>query len=107
MKPAIHAYLCDDTGHRFFGNGPMRLLQLIGETGSLRCAAQQMGLAFHVFDLREAFRRTVIEPFTEVYRQGNVCWLATLLGLLGAASMRLTRPIVSMPSRASSPSRKS
>ena len=20
MKPAIHAYLCDDTGHRFFGN---------------------------------------------------------------------------------------
>ena len=22
---------------------------------------------------------------TEVYRQGNVCWLATLLGLLGAA----------------------
>ena len=33
MKPAIHAYLCDDTGHRFFGNGPMRLLQLIGETG--------------------------------------------------------------------------
>ena len=46
MKPAIHAYLCDDTGHRFFGNGPMRLLQLIGETGSLRCAAQQMGLSY-------------------------------------------------------------
>ena len=46
MKPAIHAYLCDDTGHRFFGNGPMRLLQLIGETGSLRGAAQQMGLSY-------------------------------------------------------------
>ena len=30
MKPAIHAYLCDDTGRRFFGNGPMRLLQLVG-----------------------------------------------------------------------------
>ena len=34
MKPALHAYLCDDDGHRFFGNGPMRLLQLIGETRS-------------------------------------------------------------------------
>ena len=41
------------------------------EIEDARSAAQQMGLAFHVFDLREAFRRTVIEPFTEVYRQGG------------------------------------
>ena len=41
------------------------------EIEDARSAAQQMGLDCYVFDLREAFRRTVIEPFTEVYRQGG------------------------------------
>ena len=41
------------------------------EIEDARSAARQMDIAFHVFDLREAFREAVIEPFTEVYRQGG------------------------------------
>ena len=45
MKPKIHVMLCDDIGERFFGEGPCRLLHRIEETGSLRAAAQAMGLS--------------------------------------------------------------
>ena len=38
--------LCDDIGERFFGEGPCRLLHRIEETGSLRAAAQAMGLSY-------------------------------------------------------------
>lgn len=46
MKPKIHMMLCDDIGERFFGEGPCRLLHRIEETGSLRAAAQAMGLSY-------------------------------------------------------------
>ena len=46
MKPKIRVMLCDDTGERFFGEGPCRLLHRIEETGSLRAAAQAMGLSY-------------------------------------------------------------
>ncbi len=46
MQPKIHLFLCDDTGERFFGEGPYRLLLLIGQTGSLRSAALEMGMAY-------------------------------------------------------------
>ena len=46
MKPKIHVMLCDDIGERFFGEGPCRLLHRIEETGSLRAAAQAMGLSY-------------------------------------------------------------
>lgn len=45
MKPKIHVMLCDDIGERFFGEGPCRLLHG-EETGSLRAAAQAMGLSY-------------------------------------------------------------
>ena len=41
------------------------------EIEDARSAARQLGIEFHVFDLRDAFRKAVIEPFTEVYRQGG------------------------------------
>ena len=46
MKPKIRVMLCDDIGERFFGEGPCRLLHRIEETGSLRAAAQAMGLSY-------------------------------------------------------------
>ena len=46
MKPMIRIMLCDDAGERFFGEGPCRLLHQIEETGSLRAAAQAMGLSY-------------------------------------------------------------
>lgn len=46
MKPMIRVVLCDENGERFFGEGPCRLLHQIEETGSLRAAAQAMGLSY-------------------------------------------------------------
>ena len=46
MHPVIHVYLYDEEGTRFFGEGPCRLLHAIDETGSLRQAAQKMGMAY-------------------------------------------------------------
>lgn len=46
MKPAIRVLLCDESGQRFFGEGPCRLLHAIEETGSLRGAALSMGMAY-------------------------------------------------------------
>lgn len=46
MKPSIRTYLCDHENHRFFGEGPCRLLHAIEETGSLRSAALSMNMAY-------------------------------------------------------------
>lgn len=46
MRPVIHTFLYDDNGDRFFGEGPYRLLLGVGQTGSLRQAAAQMGMAY-------------------------------------------------------------
>lgn len=42
-----------------------------GECDDARRAAEQMGLDFHVFDLRKEFRENVIADFTRVYRRGG------------------------------------
>ena len=36
----------DDSGEKFFGEGPCRLLTAVEETGSLRAAALSMGMAY-------------------------------------------------------------
>lgn len=41
------------------------------EIEDARAAARQMGVTFHVFDLRREFEREVIAPFAEVYRRGG------------------------------------
>lgn len=46
MTPHIVLQLCDDEGRRFFGAGPYRLLLRVEELGSLRAAAQSMGMAY-------------------------------------------------------------
>lgn len=46
MKPMTRVYLLDDEGQKIFGEGPCRLLLAVEETGSLRAAAQSMGMAY-------------------------------------------------------------
>lgn len=46
MKPGIKVMLLSDDGIRFFGEGPYRLLRETENTGSLRCAALNMGMAY-------------------------------------------------------------
>ena len=46
MKPVIRIQLVDDSGRKFFGEGPCRLLGLVEELGSLRSAAASMGMAY-------------------------------------------------------------
>lgn len=46
MKLKWNVYFCDDTGERFFGEGPYRLLRGIEEAGSLRSAARRMDMAY-------------------------------------------------------------
>ena len=46
MKPVTKIQFLDENGEKFFGEGPFRLLRLVEETGSLRCAAASMGMAY-------------------------------------------------------------
>ena len=46
MKPVTKIQFLDDSGEKFFGEGPCRLLRAVEETGSLRCAAASMEMAY-------------------------------------------------------------
>lgn len=46
MKPMTRVYVLNDEGQRIFGEGPYRLLLAVEELGSLRAAAQSMGMAY-------------------------------------------------------------
>lgn len=46
MKPDIKVYLIDDNNEKFFGDGPVKLLKGIEETGSLKASALKMGMAY-------------------------------------------------------------
>lgn len=46
MKLKFGIFICDDAGEKFFGEGPYQLLRGIDELGSLRAAAQRMGMAY-------------------------------------------------------------
>ena len=46
MKPVTKITLTDDTGIKFFGEGPCRLLRCVEKTGSLRAAAMEMEMAY-------------------------------------------------------------
>ena len=46
MKSVTRITLTDDNGNKFFGEGPQRLLRAVVRTGSLRCAAQEMEMAY-------------------------------------------------------------
>ena len=44
MRAAVRIIFLDENGEKFFGEGPCRLLHAVDETGSLRAAAQSMGI---------------------------------------------------------------
>lgn len=46
MRAVIRVFLVDEKEQKFFGEGPCRLLRGVEETGSLRSAAQRMGMAY-------------------------------------------------------------
>ena len=46
MQSLTKLVFLDPQGEKFFGEGPCRLLHLVEETGSLRAAAQSMGMAY-------------------------------------------------------------
>ena len=46
MKPVTKIQFFDENGEKFFGEGPCRLLEKVEETGSLRCAAASMEMAY-------------------------------------------------------------
>ena len=41
------------------------------EAEDARLAAQQLGIPFYLFELKDEFRKNVIEPFTQVYQSGG------------------------------------
>ena len=66
MTPLTKVYLLDDEGQRFFGDGPCRLLKLVEETGSLRKAAAEMGMAYtKAMKLLKQAEQAVGKPLTE------------------------------------------
>ncbi|MBQ9967239.1 MAG: LysR family transcriptional regulator [Oscillospiraceae bacterium] len=65
MTPLTKVYLLDEQGQRFFGDGPCRLLHLVEETGSLRKAAEEMGMAYtKAMKLIKQAEAAVGEPLT-------------------------------------------
>ena len=46
MKPVTKIQFFDENGEKFFGEGPCHLLKAVEETGSLRCAAASMEMAY-------------------------------------------------------------
>ena len=46
MKATTRITFFTDEGEKFFGEGPCRLLRGVEETGSLRAASMQMGMAY-------------------------------------------------------------
>lgn len=46
MKAVTRIFFETEDGQKFFGKGPCQLLRLVEETGSLRSAAQRMGMAY-------------------------------------------------------------
>jgi molybdate transport repressor ModE-like protein len=46
IRPMMKAYLVDEAGERFFGDGPYRLLCAVRQTGSLHAAALSMDMAY-------------------------------------------------------------
>ena len=46
MRAATKIIFFDDSGEKFFGEGPYRLLRALEETGSLRSAALSMEMAY-------------------------------------------------------------
>jgi len=71
VDSAVSVLLLKEQGYEV--GGATMLLQPCGmqEAEDAAQSAQRLGIAFHVFDWQEQFRRDVIEPFKQVYVQGG------------------------------------
>lgn len=69
MKLGWKLYVCDDEGNKFFGKGPVRLLEKIDEHKSINKAAADMYLSYHkalkmIKDAEEGFGLVLVERKT-------------------------------------------
>jgi len=66
MKAVTKITFFDDQQEKFFGEGPCRLLHLVEETGSLRSAANSIGMAYtKALKLIKTAEKTLGFPLTE------------------------------------------
>ena len=69
VDSSVAAYLTAQQGFDCIG-ATMRLLADSGDLEAAENVAGRMGMPFHVFDLREDFRREVMDRFASAYEQG-------------------------------------
>jgi len=66
MKAVTKITFFDDQQEKFFGEGPCRLLHLVEKTGSLRSAANSIGMAYtKALKLIKTAEKTLGFPLTE------------------------------------------
>ena len=70
MKAVTKLQIFDDSGEKFFGEGPCRLLRLVEQTGSLRCAAMERGMAYSkAMQLLKQAEAPLGDPLTQRWRK--------------------------------------
>lgn len=66
MKLKVKVTICTDDGNRCFGEGPYELLAGVRELGSLRAAAQRMGMAYtKAFHMIKTVESALGRPLTQ------------------------------------------
>lgn len=66
MKLKVKVTICTDDGERCFGEGPYELLVGVRELGSLRAAAQRMGMAYtKAFHMIKTVEAALGRPLTQ------------------------------------------
>ena len=66
MKIKLKVTICTDDWERLFGEGPYQLLSGVQELGSLRAAAQRMGMAYtKAFHMVKHVEATLHMPLTQ------------------------------------------
>ena len=66
MKIKVKVTICTDDWERCFGEGPYQLLTAVRELGSLRAAAQSMGMAYtKAFHMIKTVEASLGQPLTQ------------------------------------------
>lgn len=65
MKAITKIFFLNDDGEKVFGEGPYRLLMEIDETGSIRAAAANMGMAYtKALKILQNAEKSMAKPLT-------------------------------------------